>query len=74
MAETDTGFAQLAERMGVSHRFIKRWFGRLMDGTAPDLRDVSDLAVAMGCRVKIQFHQLPLPPTPRGIEAEEMSR
>ena len=59
MAETDTGFPQMAKRLGVDESVCRNWMKRLIDGTATDLRGMSDMTCAMGCMWEISLSKLP---------------
>lgn len=59
MAETDTGFEQIAGRLSVSEEVVRRWFNRMLDGTATDLNTVSDLSYAMDCEFTFSLEKIP---------------
>ena len=58
MAETDTSYAQIAERMGVSEQVVKQLFAVLIAGTHRGLGDIADIATAMGLHMEIALHKI----------------
>lgn len=62
MAETDAGFELLGERLGTAPASLRRWIYRMIEGKGEDLNAISDLALAMECRVEfslMRFATLP---------------
>lgn len=58
MAETDTSFAQMAERLGVGEGHVREWLMQYAEGLMPEadgLRVISLLMTSMGARVDVQF-------------------
>lgn len=53
MAEADVGFYEMAVALEIDERSLRRYFYRLMDGRTRALREISDLATAMGRRVLV---------------------
>lgn len=70
MAESDMNFADIGQRLNKSESSVRRWMNSLIDGTAKELRIMSDMAVAMG--VEIEFSVTPLEElSPRPADAPE---
>lgn len=61
MSETEVGSDELANRLGVEESVCRRWFMRLMEGSATDLRHISDLAYAMNCTWNVTLFRLERP-------------
>lgn len=62
MAETDTSFEQIAERMGVSEEHVRGWLMQYADCSLEEesgLRIVSFILTTMDCRLDIRFEKIP---------------
>lgn len=62
MAETDTSFAQIAERLEVSEGHVREWLMQYADCSIEEeagLRIVSFVLTAMDCRLDIRFEKIP---------------
>lgn len=62
MAETDTSFAQIAERLEVSEEHVRAWLMQYADCSLEEeagLRIVSFILTAMECRLDIRFEKIP---------------
>jgi hypothetical protein len=57
MAETDTGFDQMAARLGVSEAALERRLTAMLNGTNTALDTISDMLFACGCELKISLQK-----------------
>jgi hypothetical protein len=59
MADADMDFATIGARLGKSEDEIRQYVLGLIECTLKDEgRGMCDLAYAMGCRIRLEFHQL----------------
>lgn len=68
MAETDVGFTLMATRLGVDEKVCRRWINKLIDGTATDLREMSDMACAMEFMWEVSVRPLSDPTPTDGLD------
>lgn len=66
MAEEDADFALIGARLGKSEDEVRQYVMGLIECTLKDEGRVPcDLAYAMGCRIRLEFHKLATYPKPQ---------
>jgi hypothetical protein len=63
MAETDVGFDLIAVRLDAPETKYRQWVMKMIDGTAKEMDDISDVATALGVEMEFSLNRY-TPPDP----------